>query len=99
MILNQPVLRLKAGDPLGAIEEYTRAIAVDPKHTRAHAMRGVAHTGCAYAKIGNGREHLRAAVQDLEKALELGGMEGDYRRNVQETLRAAREMLKDLGDE
>jgi tetratricopeptide (TPR) repeat protein len=59
---NRGVMRRMSGDTAGAIEDYTKAIEIDPKFASAYYNRGIAR----YAM-----KDAAGAIQDYTKAIEL----------------------------
>lgn len=67
MIMQRPIDKLDLLDQ--SIEDYTRAIEIDPKNSDYYAGRGVAYE--ARSKINNRIKDYDNAIDDFEKAIDL----------------------------
>lgn len=81
------------GDPAAAIQDYSRAIQAAPRFANAYHHR--AH---AYESLG-GLQNLRAAVADLQKALECAEPGWSERAHVQSELNRLRTAIEQDGYE
>ncbi len=74
---NQGVVKFKSGDNYGAISDYNRALAIDPKYGESYVNRGIAKF-----KLGN----IAAAVSDYNRAIAINTQDAEayYNRGIAE---------------
>ncbi|MDP7036000.1 MAG: tetratricopeptide repeat protein, partial [Planctomycetota bacterium] len=68
----------------GAVEDYTRAIALNPRYAEAYVNRGN-----KYGSQGN----LRAALADFEKALGVAPANWRHRKVLEKKLAEVRKLM------
>ena len=65
---NQGVVKFKSGDNYGAISDYNRALAIDPKYGESYVNRGIAKF-----KLGD----IKAAVSDYDRAIAINTQDAE----------------------
>jgi tetratricopeptide (TPR) repeat protein len=72
---NQGVAKFRSGDNYGAIQDYDRAISIDPKYAESYVNRGIAKF-----KLGN----IKSAIQDYDRAIAIDAKDGEayYNRGI-----------------
>ncbi len=87
-------LRIDAGATGEALRDLDRSLELDPANGRAWAYRGRARDELSDKEPARAREHLEAAVRDLEEALRRAGTEDKLRAAVEEALKGVRPRLE-----
>jgi tetratricopeptide (TPR) repeat protein len=72
---NQGVAKFRSGDNYGAIQDYDRAISINPKYSESYVNRGIAKF-----KVGN----IQGAIQDYNRAIAIDPKDGEayYNRGI-----------------
>src|SRR3990167_1107130 len=82
--VNKGFARVDAGDDKGAMEDFTKAIGINPRYAKAYYIRGILK-----GKLGD----PKGALADINKAIELNPQDADaYSYNSRGTAK------KELGD-